>query len=474
MDLVDQKTEATCNYHVDGLEVQLHEPGPLPEVPETFVHDLWATQKFDPSHLTTTAGEPIEILDPGQYNTDSGPDFRLARLRIGEVLWCGDVEIHLRSANWVEHGHHNDPRYNGVVLHVSFLSDLWTGSLLRADGTRLPELILYSRLDRPLRSLLYAFHTSAESPVPCLPQWPLIPEAVRNTYIDELGWERIEERRTEIVREAETGIPLTEILHERLFAGLGYAKNTGPMRELARRLPLETCRMVHDATDLEALHFGVAGLIPQPVELLKADRATADYAMDLKDRFDRLSLHLSLPIMDRLAWQFFRLRPANFPTLRIAQAVVLLREWLLTSDPLATLTTILDRKDAAQAIDHLLTAHPGTFWQTHVRLDRPSQPHSPELGADRIRGLLINVLAPVALAANGGGLEIEMRDLLTSLPPEKDEITRVFTDAGQKCRNALSAQGIHQLFRTRCERSRCLSCIAGQFLLDRPEVLSNS
>ncbi len=456
----------------DVYEVTLHEPsGPSPQVPEALVQDIWHAQRFDSTALVTSDGAPITIVDPGTPNTDSGPDFTGACLCLGDTQWRGDVEIHTTSSGWFDHKHHLDPTYNGVILHVTLCADIWTGGLLRADGNPIPELILYPHLDTPLRRLLYQFYTQPAGDILCADGWSRTPEAIRKPWIQALAVERMQAKKDRLAATYLHTPDLDTLLHERLFAALGYAKNADAMTALARRLPLTLIRRITDPLDLEALHLGVAGLLPTPADLLDSDRATADYAMDLRDRFERLQLQFEIPVMERTAWRFFRLRPANFPPLRIAQAVTLSRPGrLLHRDPLGQLARALRTKDPVKALRAALYSTPGAFWETHVRLEKTTKLRDPGIGTARLDALIANAVVPVLLLhaeqTSDPSLEAAVYDVLRHLPPAQDEVTRRFAALGTKPKDALMTQGLHQLYRTRCSEVRCLTCAIGQFLLE--------
>ena len=458
--------------HNDVYEVTLHEPsGPSPQAPEALVQDIWHAQRFDGTALVTSAGVPITLIDPGTPNTDSGPDFTGAHLRIGDAEWRGDVEIHTTSSGWFDHKHHLDPAYNGVVLHVTLCADIWTGGLLRADGHPIPELILYPHLDTPLRRLLYQFYTQPAGDLPCADGWPRVPEAISQPWIQELAAERLRAKKDRLAAAYLHTPDLETLLHERLFAALGYAKNDDAMTALARRLPPALARRLTDPLDLEALYLGVASLLPTPADLLGSDRATADYAMDLCDRFERLQLRFEIPVMERTAWRFFRLRPANFPPLRIAQAAALFRPGrLLHHDPLGQLVRALRTEDPVKAVRAALYTSPGVFWETHVRLEKTTKPRDPGIGISRLNALIANAVIPVLLLhaeqTSDPALEAAVFDVLRRLPPEQDEVTRRFGALGAKPKDAWAAQGLHQLYRTRCSEARCLTCAIGRFLLE--------
>jgi hypothetical protein len=451
-----------------AVAVALREPRPDVEVPEALVQDLWRTRRFDAEGLSTTEGEPVQVLDPGRLNSDAGPDFRDAHVRIGSMDWRGDVEIHVASRGWIDHGHDTDPRYDSVVLHVALQADVWTGALPRHDGSTVPEVVLYPRLDTPLRELLRAFRTRAdEDTLPCASRWNQVPTSTKRSWVAELARERMAAKRDRL---AGGDRPLAARLQERLFAGLGYAKNDDPMATLARRLPPSLVRSVEHPRDREALHLGVAGLLPAPDDLLDADRATADYAMDLRDRFRRLQVRLDRPTMDAAQWSFFRLRPNNFPPLRIAQAAAWYADDAVLADaPLPTLRTALMDDAPLPALRDALAARPSTFWRTHYHLEKRAAEHDPSLGSARRRVLIVNAVVPALL------LDADRRDapaqadaamdVLRQLPAPTDSVTRRFEALGLEAQSAFEAQGLHRLYREYCTAGGCLQCAVGQALL---------
>lgn len=465
-------------YHtVDDstVAVALHEPGPTPDVPEAFVQALWRDQRFDRQALSTTDGQPITVLDPGTLNTDSGPDFTGVHLRIGSMTWHGAVEVHTTSGDWFAHEHHRDPRYNSVVLHVTLQRDVWTGGLLREDETLLPELVLAPCLEAPLRTLLFQHHTRSDHDLLCAPRWDAVPDARRADWIERLARERFAEKRARLAECYLRHPVLDQLLYERLFAGLGYAKNAEAMEALARRLPLDTVRLLDDPLDREALFFGTAGLLPNPGDLLESDRATADYIVDLHTRYRRLNAQHAVASMERTQWTFFRLRPANFPALRIAQGAALFDTGgLLHHAPVGRLAEALTAAEPVDALRTTLTARPSAFWETHFRLAKATKPYDPSLGRSRIDTLIVNAVLPVLLlfAEQESHPDLAERafDVLRRLPAGRDSVLQRFADLGTRPASAFEAQGLHQLYRRYCREGRCLSCAIGHHVLGMEEV----
>lgn len=456
-----------------GLRISLHEPDArLDRIPEAVLQDLWRRLDFDLTGLQTTAGAPVQILDPGQLNLDGGPDFSAARVRIGEVEWVGDVEIHRTSGEWVVHRHDEDRRYDRVVLHVTLGTDRHTGALRRADGTAVPEVVLLPRLQSSLRALLYEFFAQPSAAFPCAPSWRKVPRRIKGPWLRLLAQERLRDRMAPLAGGTPPAETLEDVLYRATMRALGYAPNADAMEQLARRIPLRRLRQCRDRMDAEALLLGAAGLLPTAAALPPGDEATQAYALELIERF-RSQPEATAPPMRSDAWQFARLRPANSPARRIAQAAVLLSTGgLLDDDPLAAFRDALHRRRPITAMRQLLLhteAHP--FWRTHIRPETRCRDSPAALGQARADTIIANAVIPTLLLAAERERDYQVADraldVLLDLPAPDDRVTRLFAAHGPAATNALEAQGLHHLLKTRCEKGRCLSCTVGRWLLER-------
>lgn len=468
----------------DSPQRQVHEPliaepdARVRHVPEAVLQNLWAEGRFDARGLTTTDGAAVEILDPGHLNRDGGPDFRDARLRLGgpdgQLVWSGDVEIHRTSGEWLLHRHDEDPRYNRVVLHIVLLADRHTGTLRRADGTPLPEVALDGRLEEPLRRLLYRFFAHPRPDFPCAALWPGVPDEVKAPWLRELGLVRLRARAADLAAQYAQTPDLAQLLHVGVFRALGYSKNAEAMTELARRVPLITLRRLDEAPDVEAALFGTAGLLPDRATMRQTDRHAADYVEGLRGRFERLRRRMPLAPMQPVQWQFFRLRPANFPTRRIAQSAALLAPseeggGLLRRDPLGRLRAALARPHPVSALRALFQeAEPDAFWRHHVRFEHTSPAStSAAIGRNRADRILMDAVLPVLLLDAEQRSDFRQHEAAArvgaALPGAEDEVTRLYTEA--RPASGLVTQGLHQLHRAWCTAGRCLDCAVGQAVL---------
>lgn len=414
-------------------------------VPEIIIQDLWARGLFTEDALRTTDGEPIEILDRGRINHDSGPDVANARVQIGDVVWAGDIEIHRSSAEWEAHGHHTDPAYDRVVLHVILAPDARTGTLRRADGSALSELALLDALDRPLRQLVRDFYLCPTGPPYCRTRWEAMSPPLPRDWIRSLGADRIRAKAVALAEAYGRQPDVEALLLRSMFRALGYAANADTMEALAARVPLELVRTL-SAPDVHALLLGLAGWLDVEEDLFD------DSVCDLAGRFEVLrTAHVIAP-MNRSAWRRGG-RPANAPSRRIAQAAALLAPGqVFREEPMRQFAVAL-RVSARTALDLL----------------RPTPTDgSPRLGRGRAEAVLTNAVLPVLL------LDAEIHEVpdidslvlstLDALAAEHDRVTRPFEERGLTVTSALESQGVHQLARAYCEAGRCASCAIGQVL----------
>jgi hypothetical protein len=256
-----------------------------------------------------------------------------------------------------------------------------------------------------------------------------------------------------------------------VMRALGFAPNAEAMELLARRIPLRRLRRCAERIDAEALLLGAAGLLNPLEDLPPGDDATRDYATALLQRFES-SPEAAAPRMRSDAWQFARLRPANAPARRIAQAAALVTPGgLLHCDPLPLLHDALSLSRPITVLRSLLSeTEADPFWRTHIRPGTRCRDSSAAIGRTRADDIIVNAIIPTLLLAAGRDQDHEMADravdLLLELPPGDDRVTRLFAEYGPLATDALEAQGLHHLLKTRCGKGRCLSCTVGRWLLE--------
>lgn len=419
---------------------------------EDFLHFLWRWRRFEMLDLRTTAGEPLEILHPGELNTHAGPDFFNARLRLSNTLWAGNVEIHRKASDWLAHRHDLDPAYDNVVLHVVFEEDQ---PLKRNNGTALPCLELQGRIPPKLLDK-YQRLQNERAWIPCAASYASIPEIVRNNWLDRLLVERLEQKTAEIALVVEACAQhWEEAFYRILVRNFGLKVNAEPFEALARNLPLRLLSKHQDQIfQLEALLFGHSGLLAEP--------CGEEYPKSLAREYRFLQHKYGLTPMLPGQWKFFRLRPAGFPTVRLAQLAALLHgEANLFSQVLATRNT--------EELEQLFTVAPGEYWRTHFRFDKTTPPRDKPLGREFVHLLLINTVAPFLFHYGRvkGLPELQDRALqvLETLPSESNQVVASWLELGQCSGSAARSQALLQLKTHYCTASRCLECAIGTAIL---------
>ena len=427
---------------------------------EDFLHYVWQHQYFDKTDLRTAAGEEIQVLRPGQRNADAGPDFLSARLRLGEVEWNGAVEIHLRASDWTRHQHQTDPKYDQVILHVVGTHD---ADVARTNGSLIPALALRVRLAPELLARYAALvEAPAAAPLPCAPLLAQVPEIARTMMVDRALLERVERKADDIMElHQHLGQDWEATAYHALMAAFGFQKNSEPLARLAKAVPLPVLRRHrHDQRQLEALLFGQAGFLVDNEET-----ATDSYIQDLKREYGFLQHKYSLAATALAAheWNYLRLRPANFPPVRLGQLAGLLHARPALFDALLTARNVT-------ALTAFFQAPAPEYWRTHFRPGRPGK--VPALGKASINLLITNVVVPLRVAHArylGQPTLVESSvALLSELPAEHNQFTDVYEALGFAHRTAADSQGLLALHKNYCAPRRCLHCAIGSRLVRQP------
>jgi len=424
---------------------------------EDLLHFVWNTRRFLPQNLFTTSGTAIEILEFGHLNSNAGPDFLNARIRIGGTLWIGSVEMHLMASDWHRHGHQHDPAYGNVILHVVLGEDK---PALRSDGSPIPCLELRQHLPGGLVSHYQRLLQTLDW-VPCSRQIQSIDKVLVNIWLEQLVVRRLEEKvsRLQTVLEATRG-DWNEAAFRLAAASLGGTVNKEPMQELARRASLTRLRRMSDhLMRQEAYLFGQAGL-------LESRTFQDEYAIRLQKEYAFLRKKLDLQPMSGTSWKYSRMRPAGFPDIRIAQLTELVRQapqlmklWMECTTP-------------DEAMSHMESA-PAGYWKTHYRLDgTKSTLREKRLGSHMLRSLIINTAVPLLFLYGQERQQprwIEKSlDWLSQLPPEDNKIVRKWATLDIKADSASQSQALIHLKQSYCDARACLQCQIGQKLLTEP------
>ena len=459
----------------EAISLEIHEPGypAALEIPESLVHHIWAQLQFERHNLATSSGQSVTILHPGSLNFSEGPDFKNARVKLDGRTLQGDIEIHCLSQSWYSHNHDQDSRYDNVILHVTLFPDLWTGKLATSEGNVLPELILADYLTQSLRSLLYAFRTKEVSQLPCSPFQYRIPDALIKDTLKKKGHEYYQVRLQQFIEAIQMASDSHQVLQQFLYRGMGYGPNKNQMEELARRLPLAFCRQFDNRKDLEAVHFGVAGLLPEQGKLALSGYQEKRYGSDLIRRFEHFKEQFALTTMPTQSWHTFRMRPVNLPSFRIAQLIAWLEPGGFFETGMSFLDTLKTPNDfSLHKMQHLLTIRSQGFWKNHYHFYKASKKQTPGLGRDRIDKLIANSILPYLMLKREweghAGLDTQIGKLLTRLPPENDRITRYFRSLNTRPDSMFESRALHYLYKNGCATAGCLECPIGQHIMHTP------
>ena len=425
---------------------------------EDFLHYLWRLARFDLRALTSTEGEPILIQQFGTHNTNAGPDFDDARLRIGGLQWAGKVEMHLKSSDWYLHRHEEDPAYDGVILHVVLDEDR---VVYRRDGTRIPCLILRGRIPAGIRDSYWRLMHN-ESWVPCENLLTQVPGPQRAVWLQRVMAERLERKAAGFALHLErVGRDWEEAFYRTLARAMGGTVNGEAMEMLATALPLRVLlKHKHSLLQLEALCFGQAGLLPH------VEAGEDPYLTRLRQEYALLRVKHGLDPIPSTAWRFMRMRPNNFPTVRLAQlACLYYRSGQLFGKALAA----ADHRE----LENMFEVSLSNYWRTHYRFGPAVAVSERRLGETTIRSLLINAVAPAYYTY--GELRKDDRyrtratELLNELPPESNTIVKKWAQRGWVASSAAESQALLQLKRTYCEPTRCTACAVGCAILNNDD-----
>lgn len=415
---------------------------------EDFLHFLWRWRRFNAQTLVTTEGQTVDILHPGTPNEHAGPDFFNARLRIADTEWAGNVEMHLKASEWLAHGHDRDSAYDNVLLHVVWEEDQ---PIRRPNGERIPCLELKNRVQSRLLDI-YQRLEHERAWIPCQTFYPQTPDIVRLNWLDRLLVERLEQKTEAIaVQLALTENHWEEAFYRSLARNFGLKVNAEPFEALARSLPLAIlAKHKNNLVQVEALLFGQAGFLDEPFK--------DEYPRLLAQEYRHLRHKYGLTPLATVQWKFARLRPANFPTVRLAQFAALVHR-------AAHLFSKVLEAETLRALEHLFDAPPSAYWKDHFQFDKPSISRPKPPGRDFVQLLVINTITPFLFyygkSKTLAPLQQRALAFLEALPPEDNHIVDGWAALGTKASNAYQSQALLQLKTRYCDHKRCLSCGIG-------------
>jgi hypothetical protein len=419
---------------------------------EEFLHYIWKFKLFNQQNLKTTSGEAIEIVKAGTHNTDAGPDFFNAQLKVGDTMWAGNVEIHINSSDWKRHLHHQNKAYDNVILHVVHQSDQLVH---RASGAPIPTLELKERIQEKIYTNYLNFKTSKDW-IPCEKQVESAPALVVNGALDRLLLERLERKSTSIINSLKlNNNNWEETFYQHLARNFGFKTNAEPFELLAKSLPsLFLGKHKSSLLQIEALLFGQAGLLEQ--------HFSDKYLQALQNEYVFLKHKLKLQSIDAHLWKFLRLRPVNFPTIRIAQFANLIFN---STHMFSKIIETTNYSDLLKFMD----VDVSDYWQTHYTFDKSSKLKTKHLGEDAINNILINTVVPFLFVYGKQKDEVKYVDralqFLEQTPGEDNAIINKWKSLKLPVKTAHSTQALLQLKNEYCANQKCLSCGIGNYLL---------
>ncbi|RFS18003.1 DUF2851 family protein [Emticicia sp. C21] len=421
---------------------------------EAFIHYLWQFQQFNKSLLRTTNHESIKVLKTGILNTDAGPDFSQARIQIGEIEWAGNIEIHIKSSDWNNHNHQYDGAYNNVILHVVWEHDK---PILRKDGSEIPTLELNPITNINLLTKYQALLVN-KNIIPCAPQFKSVSDLARIATLDKALTKRLIQKAKIVgeLLEANQG-DWEETTYQLLARNFGFKINSEAFLRLAQNLPLKVLQKHRDnLTQIEAIFFGQSGL------LTEAD----DYSKKLIQEYEFFSSKFSLKdqMLDSHEWKLLRTRPANFPTIRIAQLAK-----LITLQK--SFFSLFTQTESIEDLRMTLQIKQSEYWLEHYHFDKKIERKSKGLGKDSIDNLLINTVIPL-LACYSQKMDNQIYmdraiAFLESFPPESNHIIDMWKNLGLEIKSAFDAQAGIELYNNFCSQKKCLQCNIGIEILKK-------
>lgn len=420
---------------------------------EEFLQFIWQNRLFENSSLVTHTGEKVEVLHVGSRSVDSGPDFINVRIRVGNTIWAGNAEIHLKAGDWFRHGHHTDKAFDNVILHIVGVNN---AIVKRQNGEEIPTIELKYN---PWLATKYEELKSSRTWIPCEKDFMVEDGFQFSSWLGRLAVERLEQKalRVQALLDYYRN-DWEEAFYCALATNLGYKINAQPFEMLAKSTPLNILlRHKDNLLQVEALLFGQAGF-------LTPDLFDDPYTSSLKKEYSFLKKKYTLHPVENHLWQFLRLRPAGFPTIRIAQLSAL----ICKSNPL--FSKILEAKDL-QRIRALFRAEPSSYWETHFQFNKTSVSQGKVLGNDMVDSIIINTMVPFLFRYGQTHGNQQHKDAaleyLQQVDAENNAVLRGWEKYGVNASSAMFSQALLQLKNEYCSRHRCLACQVGSSILQK-------
>lgn len=420
---------------------------------EEFLHFLWQYKLFDVNNLRSELNETIQIVKAGIRNTNAGPDFLNAQLKINDQLWGGNIEIHINSSDWYAHKHEQDKNYDAVILHIVWRHDC---EVFMKNNKPMPTLQLKSLVNEDLLGNYQNLFSKKLRWIPCEKEIINVDSFLMGNWLERLYLERLENKSV-LIKEllSRSNNDYEAVLFQLLAKNFGLKINGDTFLQLAQSFNFSTLRKVYfNEQELSALLFGQAGFLEKDFE--------NEYFIQLKKEYDYLKHKHNLePIANNL-FQFFRMRPTNFPTIRIAQLVALFHKHQNLFSKLMQLNKIED-------FYKLFSVEVNDFWKEHYTFETESKKTLKKLTKSFVDLLLINTIIPLQFVyKQSKGEEVNEEDffkLIKQIKPEKNSVIDKFSDLKIGVNNAFDSQALLELKNNYCAEKHCLQCAIGNHLL---------
>lgn len=421
---------------------------------EEFLHYIWKNKLFNTLQLDTTNKDSIQILNSGFHNLNEGPDFLNSNLEIANQLWFGNVEIHLKSSDWYAHHHEVDDNYDAVILHVVWEHD---SDVYMKNNVPIPTLELKAYVDQKLLNKYHELDQLSLRWIPCEKEIHTIDSFRFNNWLERLFIERLERKSIEIEGLLlETNNDWEHVLFCLLAKNFGLKVNGDAFFSLAKSIPFSVVRKEqNDFESLSALFFGQGGFLSENIE--------EPYYQHLKNEYAFLRKKHQLNEVVKNQFLFFRMRPSNFPTIRIAQLTALYHSH-------ASIFSELMKVKSIEELTALFIIDVGDFWETHYSFTKASKKQKKVFTKSFLNLLFINTVIPLQFSyqkATNTLDEERLFKMMGVLKSEKNSIISKFSDLKIDAKNAFESQGLLELKNNYCASKRCLECAIGNRLLKR-------
>lgn len=422
---------------------------------EDFLHYLWKYQKFAKTDLKTTDGELLQVFKVGNHNTQSdGPDFSIAQLVINVQKWAGNVEVHIKSSDWFAHNHQTDANYDSVILHVVWEDDV---DVYRQNDTKIPTLELKSVVSaEALNAYQQLYANSKERWINCETHIKHVDKFVVENWLERLYFERLEQKCE----------PITNLLNENknnweatcfclLAKSFGGNTNGEAFFKMAQSIPFSIVQKETSVFKLEALFMGQANLLNEKTD--------DPFEKTLLNEYYYLKKKFSLTSLTGVKAQFYRLRPPNFPTIRLSQLAVLY----------ASYNDLFVRLNQANSLNDLKTIFnlkASEYWDTHYNFGKETKSIAKKISSSYLSVICLNSVIPLRFlfgkhTHDSSDFTEELLELVRSLKPEKNTIVSNYGKAGVNAYSALDSQALLTLYKNYCNVGKCTHCNVGVSLL---------